>query len=97
MDTQITVIYEKGILRPLQPLSLPEHTRLEIQMSIPSKSTSSIEKQAEQALISAGVIGETPVTAPLDTVSEKELETAARIIGAAGPLSDIILAERDGR
>jgi predicted DNA-binding antitoxin AbrB/MazE fold protein len=97
MDTQITVIYEKGILRPLQPLSLPEHTRLEIQMSIPSKGNSSIEKQAEQALISAGVVEYTPTIAFPDNISEKELETAAKIMGAAGPLSDIILAERDGR
>ncbi len=97
MDTQITVIYEKGVLRPLQPLSLPEYTKLEIHMFMPPKNNIAAGKQAEQALISAGVISDIPVTAPPGNVSEEELETAAKIMGAAGPLSDVILAERDGR
>ncbi|MCA9922415.1 MAG: antitoxin family protein [Anaerolineales bacterium] len=32
MSENIAVIYEKGVLRPLQPLSLPERTHLEIRI-----------------------------------------------------------------
>ena len=30
MDQTITAIYENGVLRPLTPLALPEHTEVEI-------------------------------------------------------------------
>ena len=32
MNESITVIYEDGVLRPLQPLALPEHSRVEIRI-----------------------------------------------------------------
>jgi predicted DNA-binding antitoxin AbrB/MazE fold protein len=32
MSTTFTAIYEQGILRPLLPLSLPEHARVEVRI-----------------------------------------------------------------
>ena len=32
MDQTITAIYENGVLRPLTPLALPEHTEVEISL-----------------------------------------------------------------
>jgi len=34
MITAVEAIYENGLLRPLQPLALPEHARVRISMEI---------------------------------------------------------------
>jgi len=34
MTTAVEAIYENGLLRPLQPLALPEHARVRISMEI---------------------------------------------------------------
>ena len=91
MSGNIAVIYEKGVLRPLQPLNLPEHTRLEIR--IVDTALTDAEK-AHQVLMQAGLIRP---SAPAETepVSERERLQAADAYGQAGPLSDWIIAERD--
>jgi hypothetical protein len=35
MSFQVPVVYEKGVLRPLKPLDLPEHTQLTVTVSMP--------------------------------------------------------------
>jgi hypothetical protein len=35
MTYQVPVIYEKGVLRPLKPLDLPEHTQLTVTVLTP--------------------------------------------------------------
>ena len=35
MNYQVPVIYEEGVLRPLTPLDLPEHTRLTVTVLMP--------------------------------------------------------------
>jgi predicted DNA-binding antitoxin AbrB/MazE fold protein len=35
MDYRVPVIYEKGVLRLLEPLDLPEHTKLTVTVSVP--------------------------------------------------------------
>lgn len=35
MNYRVPVIYEKGVLRPLEPLDLPEHTKLTVTVSVP--------------------------------------------------------------
>jgi hypothetical protein len=35
MNYQVPVIYEKGVLRPLKPLDLPEHARLMVTVLMP--------------------------------------------------------------
>lgn len=34
MNYRVPVVYEKGVLRPLEPLDLPEHTRLMVTVSL---------------------------------------------------------------
>jgi len=34
MDYQVPVVYEQGVLRPLEPLDLPEHTKLTVTVSL---------------------------------------------------------------
>lgn len=97
MDAQIAVVVEKGMLRPLNPLNLPENTQLEIQIISPKKQSYTRVLQARQALLDAEVIQSSPSTKSTEIVTDAELLAAAELIGAAGPLSNSIINERNGR
>ena len=96
MNGIITAIYENGVLRPLTPLALPEHAQVELQILKQPTGEEEREK-VRQALIIAGIIRPRPVTETPPSVSETTLAAAAQSLGQAGPLSDLIIAEREGR
>jgi predicted DNA-binding antitoxin AbrB/MazE fold protein len=96
MGERITAIYEDGVLRPLTPLPLPDHARVEIQ--ILGESTSDEERvRVYQVLADSGIIsvGEPSLEAP--AVSDAELARIAHSLARGGNLSDSIAAERAGR
>ena len=95
MNKTITVVYENGVLRPLTPLSLPEHTRIEIQIVEQPSADIPEREQVRQALVAAGIIRFQTTTEPVQPVSEAVLAAAAQALGQAGPLSDLIIAERE--
>ena len=97
MSESITAIYERGVLRPLKPLNLPEQTQVEIQIVASTSASEEEKQQARQALLEAGVIRRQPTVTPIEPVSETDLAAAARTLGATGSLSELILAEREGR
>lgn len=97
MNGTITAIYENGVLRPLTPLSLPEHTRVELQIVRQTSAPEDERWQVRQVLMAAGVIRPQPVTEAVQPVSEERLTAAAQALGQTGPLSDLIIAEREGR
>jgi len=102
MTETIAAIYEKGVLRPLEPLNLREQQRVHIQ--IVSEETTDEEKTEDevqtliQRLVAKGWMrpdsdGDPP---PPDSVSEKERYRLADLMGQAPgkPLSEIIIEER---
>jgi predicted DNA-binding antitoxin AbrB/MazE fold protein len=99
MDQTITVIYEQGILRPLEPLSLAEYNQVKIQLlevvSPPEETDEA--SQVEEVLLAAGVIR--PLTPPPDLphVSLKRRQELALLYATGGPLSEMVIAEREGR
>ena len=96
MSTEARAIYEKGVLRLLTPVSLPEQARVRVQ--IVSEEEPVDERQlAEAALIAAGLIK--PVSPPsgLRTVSRARRRRLARLYASGGPLSEVIIAEREAR
>lgn len=95
MNDTITVVYENGVLRPLTPLSLPEHTRIEIQIVEQANTATAEREQVRQVLLAAGIIRFQTMTEPVQPVSETALAAAAQSLGQAGPLSDLIIAERE--
>jgi predicted DNA-binding antitoxin AbrB/MazE fold protein len=97
MNETISAIYEKGILRPLTPLLLPEHTRVQIQIIAQSPDVQEERQRVRQILLSAGVIRSRPPVEPIRPVSEAQLAAAAAALGTAGPISELIIAEREGR
>jgi predicted DNA-binding antitoxin AbrB/MazE fold protein len=97
MSETIAAVYERGILRPLTPLVLPEHTSVQIQIVAPVPAEQDERRQVRRALLDAGVIRPRPPADPIQPVSEAQLAAAADALSAAGPLSELIIAEREGR
>jgi predicted DNA-binding antitoxin AbrB/MazE fold protein len=94
MPGNIAVVYEKGVLRPLRPLHLPERTQLEIYIVPPHKTTGTEAEKVYQLLVQAGLTRpHSPIE--VDEVTETERRQAADAYGQAGPLSELIIAERD--
>jgi len=102
MTETITAIYEKGVLRPLQPLNLREQQRVRIQIvskEIADQENTKDEIQALiQRLVAKGWMGSNAEggTLPPDPVSEKERNRLADLMGQAPgkPLSEIVIEER---
>lgn len=104
MTKTIAVVYENGMLRPLETLQLPEGSILTLQVlsdDTPdpfSEETASVRPRSEglQALIDAGIV--TPYTphkkgAPLSKAARREL--ADRLGRRPGkPLSEVIIEDR---
>jgi len=96
MSETIPAIYERGLLRPLIPLLLPERARVHIQIVAPDRAGEQERQRVYQVLAEAGIIRPQPQVEPA-AVSEAQLEAAAWALAAAGPLSEQIIAERDER
>ena len=99
MNNVITAIYEQGVLRPLEPLAMVEHSQVKIQIlgmtSLPKEEDEA--RRIEEVLIAAGLIK--PLNAPSDLphVSAERREELARLYAVGGPLSEMVIAEREGR
>lgn len=102
MSQTITAVYENGVLKPLTPLTLPEHAQVELDIraiAAPAHATAQRE-QVRQALANAGVLAILPPS-PSDPqpMSAQERAVLAQQLADAGvsPLSTLILDEREGR
>jgi predicted DNA-binding antitoxin AbrB/MazE fold protein len=101
MAQRITAIYEDGVLRPLSPLELPEHSQVEIDIHQVSSAIDSPahRDQVNQALVKAGLsLPSVDTTAPAATqLSPERREELARLFSAGGPVSELISEDREGR
>jgi len=97
----VTAVYEKGMLRPLQPLNLRERQRVRIRV-VPEDSDVSEEPLDNtdaliQRLVAKGLMRPRPHgPIPPDPVSAEERLRLADLMGSAPgkPLSEIIIEER---
>jgi predicted DNA-binding antitoxin AbrB/MazE fold protein len=97
MGQAITVMYEKGVFRPLMPLRLKDRSLVQIQIISEPQAEEAEREEALRVLREAGVIRPHPPAPQRVPVDEGRLEAARKALGAAGPLSELIIAERDGR
>ncbi len=97
MSETITAIYEQGVLRPLIPLALPEQTKVQIQIIAPFSTVQDERGRVRQVLLKAKLIRPYSPVESIEPVSETRLIAAAEALGKAGPLSELIIAEREGR
>ena len=101
MTEIVTAVYEKGMLRPLQPLDLQERQRVRIQI-LPEAADGSEEPEDDtdaliQRLVAKGLMRPRPRgPIPPDPVSAEERLRLADLMGNAPgkPLSEIIIEER---
>jgi predicted DNA-binding antitoxin AbrB/MazE fold protein len=102
MNETTRAIYENGVLWLLEPLDLPEHTRVRVSVQ-PERNIDELppveRREALRAILrAAGLVAEreqVPPTAHL--LSEEEREELGRRFAGDPPLSQIIIEERDGR
>jgi len=99
MTETITAVYERGILRPLQPLNLREQQRVRIQV-LPEE-TEDEGAAVVRILVEAGLMHppDREMPPPPDPVSEKERQDLAeRLSQAPGkPLSEVVIEDRGER
>jgi predicted DNA-binding antitoxin AbrB/MazE fold protein len=93
----VTAVYEKGMLRPLQPLNLRERQTVRIQVLQAELAEAENEYEtAIRALVAEGLLTPPPGHSDVPPISEQErLELADRLGNAPGkPLSEIIIEDR---
>lgn len=95
IDTTATAIYEQGVLRLLSPISLPEHAR--VRLVIRPIDAADQLRLAERVVVATGLV--TPPSAPPAPApgSEERLAAIALHYAVGGPVSELIIAERDER
>jgi len=97
MSETFTAIYEQGVLRPLAPILLPEHARVQVRIVSPraAAETARVERErVYEALTDAGLLRSQPIPDFVPSISETELAAAAEALALAGPISVLIIAER---
>jgi predicted DNA-binding antitoxin AbrB/MazE fold protein len=98
MNETITAIYENGGLRPITPLALPEHTKVQLWIQSPplGDQAETHRREVVAALVAAGLTLPTRDTSPVLPLSEAERDDLARRIpaGRPHPESDAVLETR---
>jgi predicted DNA-binding antitoxin AbrB/MazE fold protein len=89
MNHTTTAIYENGLLRPVAPLDLPEHSEVEITIQI---NNDSLHSKVRKAL---KLENQPNQTEPV--ISDKRRAELAKIFSAEKPLSDYINEDREAR
>lgn len=94
MEETITAIYGHGVLRPLRPLELPEHARVEITIRAQGQ-VAEQRRKIEMALQAAGLLAAAPTLAPSrSSLSPERREELARRFGQGKPVSEIVIEDR---
>lgn len=96
MAEVIRAVYEKGVLRPLQPLNLHEHQTVRIQV-LTEEPAENEGLDAVRIMVAARLMHPKPKgPVPPDPVSAEERQRLADLLGnvSGKPLSEIIIEER---
>ena len=94
MSQSVIAVYEQGILRPLEPLSLHEKQRVRIQVDL-EKQIDSVET-VFQFLISIGWLTQPSGQSKIKPIPITERNRVADILGQAAkkPVSKMIIEDR---
>ena len=89
MKQTTTAIYENGLLRPVTPLDLPEHSEVEITIHV---GDDSLRPKVRKALRLANHSNKTE-----DAISNERRAELTKIFSAEKPLSEYIDEDRESR
>ena len=92
----IQAIYEDGLLKPLEPLALPEHTHVQLTVALVEGQFKTEDERIRAIFAAAGVELAPRPTDGRQPMSEPERTALGRRIRPGRPLSDIISEEREG-
>ena len=98
MSQNIQAIYENGILRPLQPLDLPENMIVEIDVRDEIANEETQQDKVFRALREAGLTS--PLRFPVeekDILSEDERQRLGELFSGEKPLGEYIDEDREAR
>ena len=98
MDRTVAAVYEKGVLRPLEPLDLQEHQAVRIQVLSEGPRQDGGEA-AIRALVQDGLLTPPPGRSDASPLTRQEREELADRLGRAPgkPLSQLIVEDRGER
>ena len=90
----VTAVYEKGLLRPLQPLHLLEHQTVQLQIMAETMVNEVEHILAE--LVAEGLLTPPPGASAIEPLTETQRMALAETLGQATskPLSEMIIEER---
>jgi predicted DNA-binding antitoxin AbrB/MazE fold protein len=93
----VTAVYERGMLRLLQPVTLDERQKVRIQL-LPEDSADMVD-EVLQALIATGLLTAPSDRSNAEPLSEAKRQDLADRLGSlpGRPLSEIIIEERGPR
>jgi len=96
MNSTVIAVYEKGVLRPLAPLALPEQARVQIHIQpIALADAAAHRHQVREALVVVGLSLPTPeIPPPSGLLSVDRRDELAHLFSAGRPLSELIIEER---
>lgn len=99
MNRNIQAIYKNGVLRPLQPLDLPEDKIVEIDVrDVTSNGAKTPRDEVSRVLREAGLTSplKFPVTEK-DILSEEERRRLGKLFSGERPLGEYIDEDREAR
>ncbi len=102
MEQTVLAVYENGVLRPLEPLELPEHSTVQVRVQTtdadPRVEAQNYRQRVRAVLREAGLLVEYPaLSTEHEPLSEQEREELAKSLPADLRLSDAIIEEREYR
>lgn len=89
----VTAVYERGVLRPLQPVDLREHQTVRLHL-LPGPDDDG--ELVIEALVQAGLLTPPAGHSEIPSPSAEERQALAERLGQGGgkPLSEVIIEER---
>lgn len=99
MSNVITAVYKQGMLHPLQILPLLDYSRVKIKIleTTPPANDEQEIRQIENVLVAAGLIKPLTPVVKLRRISTKRRKELASLYAIGGPLSELVITEREGR
>jgi len=100
MTQRVTAIYEDGVLRPLSPLKLTEHSKVEIAVyqSSPQNDEQTHREMVDRILLDSELWSPAHNSSEIsEPLSDQRRQELADLLAVGGPLSDVINEDREGR